>query len=258
MANSEESRRGVFVVVEGPDRSGKSTLISKFANGLSEKSFEVITFPDRGTPSGKIIDRFLQTGNLDQNLSKMESVMKLHELFAENRREKKGLIKKILNSGKNLISDRYAYSGVAYSLAQGLDMKYCFNSDKGNIAPDAVIHLNISVEELSKRGGFGHEIYEKKEMQERIIRSYNQVYTQLISTKELSKTPQHKKLNDLNFYTFHDKCPYLFIIDANENHNPIYENVKEIVETLINVRSNPTVPSPRDLFENDTLTNFTH
>jgi dTMP kinase len=71
--------------------------------------------------------------------------------------------------------DRYTYSGVAFSGAKGLDLEWCLNCDKGLPAPDAVIYLNISVENAEKRGGYGNERYEKREMQLQVSKLFSQM-----------------------------------------------------------------------------------
>lgn len=44
----------------------------------------------------------------------------VHLLFSANRWEKLKEIKELLASGKTLVIDRYAFSGVAYSAAKGM------------------------------------------------------------------------------------------------------------------------------------------
>ena len=43
--------------------------------------------------------------------------------------------------GKNIVCDRYWYSGVAYSYAKGLDFDWCIKPDEGLIEPDLIIYL---------------------------------------------------------------------------------------------------------------------
>jgi len=38
-----------------------------------------------------------------------------------------------LEKGITIICDRYWYSGVAYSLAKGMDFEWCLSSDKGEL-----------------------------------------------------------------------------------------------------------------------------
>lgn len=47
------------------------------------------------------------------------------------------------------ICDRYAYSGVAFSSAKGLDVNWCKSCDIGLPAPDCIIYLDIPVEDAA-------------------------------------------------------------------------------------------------------------
>lgn len=72
-----------------------------------------------------------------------------------------------LAEGKNVVCDRYAYSGVAFSSAkergggsdggsggEDLGIEWCKACDVGLPAPDCVIFLDLSQEESEKRGGY--------------------------------------------------------------------------------------------------------
>ena len=87
----------------------------------------------------------------------------VHLLFAMNRWEQKEDIISTLESGTSIICDRYAYSGVAYSGAKGLDFEWCLNADRGLVKPDLVIYIDIDMETIKERAGFGEERYEKTE-----------------------------------------------------------------------------------------------
>lgn len=79
-------------------------------------------------------------------------------------------IKAKLNAGTNVVCDRYAYSGVAFSSAKGMDTKWCKSCDKGLPAPDVIIYLDMPIEVSASRGNFGEERYENTDFQE-IVRS---------------------------------------------------------------------------------------
>jgi len=69
------------------------------------------------------------------------------------------------------VVDRYYYSGIVYSAAKqnpALTLEWARKPDEGLPRPDVCVYLTISPEEAAKRGGFGEERYEKKEMQERV------------------------------------------------------------------------------------------
>ena len=67
--------------------------------------------------------------------------------------------------------DRYYYSGCVYSAAKKnptLDLTWARRPDEGLPRPDICVFLSISPESAAKRGGFGLERYEKREMQIRV------------------------------------------------------------------------------------------
>lgn len=49
-----------------------------------------------------------------------------------------------------------------------LSLEWAKSPDIGLPRPDAVVFLNLSAEDAEKRGGYGEEKYEKKEMQQRV------------------------------------------------------------------------------------------
>ena len=78
-----------------------------------------------------------------------------------------------LASGTNIVCDRYAFSGVTYSAAKGLDFEWCLNADRGLVQPDLVIYIKVSMETIKERSGFGDERYEKTEFQEKVRAQYS-------------------------------------------------------------------------------------
>jgi len=155
-------QRGAFIVFEGGDRCGKttqSTQVVDFLNHLyGPKTAVWFKFPDRTTEIGQMINGYLT------NKADMDDKC-LHLLFSANRWEVITKIKKLLAEGVTVVADRYAYSGVAFSAAKGLDPDWCKAPDAGLPRPDMTIYLDLTIEESAKRGGFGLEKYETKDMQ---------------------------------------------------------------------------------------------
>ena len=82
-SNTKESR-GALVVLEGLDRSGKSSQCSRLVSYLEGQgiSAELWRFPDRTTDVGKMISAYLtNTSQLDDHT--------IHLLFSANRWEKR-------------------------------------------------------------------------------------------------------------------------------------------------------------------------
>lgn len=71
--------------------------------------------------------------------------------------------------------DRYAFSGVAFSAAKGLDLAWCQHPDVGLISPDLVLFLDLAIDEAERRGGFGEERYEKRELQIKVRNEFRKL-----------------------------------------------------------------------------------
>ena len=155
-ANTHQSKRGAFIVMEGVDRCGKTTQCGLLLKHLLSIGVAAVAmrFPDRTTSVGQLINQYL-TG--DQELDDRA----VHLLFSANRWEGAPQLERALfQEGKTVICDRYAYSGVAFTSAKPregkggpLDLEWCKRPDVGLPAPDAVIFLDLSQEEAEKRGG---------------------------------------------------------------------------------------------------------
>ena len=94
-------------------------------------------------------------------------------MFALNRQEKKEGMIGMLLAGTNIVCDRYAYSGVCYSAAKGLDFNWCLEADKGMVKPDLVFYIKTSLETIQSRAGFGEERFERTEFQGKVKEQYS-------------------------------------------------------------------------------------
>ncbi|KAL0567849.1 Thymidylate kinase [Marasmius crinis-equi] len=156
-------RRAPFIVVEGLDRSGKTTQTALLCSQLEKSGHRValMKFPDRTTAIGKMIDSYLRSqSELDDHA--------IHLLFSANRWELSHQIESHLESNTIVVCDRYAFSGIAFSAAKGLSYEWCRAPDIGLPAPDLTLFLDITPEKARERGGYGEERYEKEEMQRKV------------------------------------------------------------------------------------------
>jgi dTMP kinase len=80
-----------------------------------------------------------------------------------------------LNNGTNILLDRYSYSGIAFSAAKGLDPSWCKYPDIGLPEPDYIFFLDLPVDEMQRRGGFGEERYEKLEFQAKVRQVFHSI-----------------------------------------------------------------------------------
>jgi len=154
--------RGAFILFEGVDRCGKTTQTALLSEYLASKGDAVkVNFPDRASPVGKMINSYLT------NASSLND-QTIHLLFSANRWEASESIKAKLNAGTNIVCDRYAYSGVAFSWAKGMDVEWCKSCDKGLPAPDVIIYLDMPIEISASRENFGEERYESFDFQKMV------------------------------------------------------------------------------------------
>jgi len=113
-------KRGIFIVLEGPDRSGKSTQASLLKAWLEERGREVVVTRE---PGGTRLSEQIRKILLDPK-SKIEPMT---ELFLYETSRIKHTLEKImpaLKAGKVIICDRYTLSTTAYQgYGRGLDLK---------------------------------------------------------------------------------------------------------------------------------------
>lgn len=159
--------RGAIILIEGCDRSGKTTQINMLMKKLEVVGcdFEMIKFPIRSTPTGKIIDKYLKKEIYISDEA-------IHLLFSANRWESVSYITEKIKSGVNVLIDRYSYSGIVYSCAKGFDYEWCKNCEIGLPKPDITILLDAPIEILSKRKNFGDEKYEISSFMETVRKTY--------------------------------------------------------------------------------------
>ena len=96
-----------------------------------------ISFPNRNTPIGKLLDDYLsQKCELEDHAA--------HLLFSANLWESSTQIETLLRAGKIVISDQWVHSGVAYSVAK-LGFRataWCTASYRGLVSPDILFLLD--------------------------------------------------------------------------------------------------------------------
>ena len=88
------------------------------------------------------------------------------------------MIEDDLAAGITIVVDRYYYSGCVYSAAKnvpGLDLRWARCPEVGLPQPDVCIFLDISPEEAAKRGGYGQERYEKKQLQDKVRQLFHEL-----------------------------------------------------------------------------------
>jgi hypothetical protein len=73
-----------------------------------------------------------------------------------------------LGEGRHQVFDRWSYSGVVYSAANGLPLQWCKDCEAGLPKPDLVVLLSVDPATAAGRGGYSNERYERLELQEKV------------------------------------------------------------------------------------------
>lgn len=165
-----------FIVFEGLDGAGKSTLINKLAEHLEESSHEVVlTREPGGTELGDEIRTLLLKVDGEDPTALAELL--LYEAGRAQHVEIK--IKPALKRGAWVLCDRFAASSVAFQsggrqLSKELIQKLNHIATDG-LSPDVVVLLDLTVEE-AKRRMEGRDLdrfeLEKQDFHNRVRESY--------------------------------------------------------------------------------------
>lgn len=158
------SERGLFIVIEGVDGSGKTTqseLLSAYLRGLGRKVHH--TAEPTATGLGGMVRDGL--GAEHPRTSDELAAMFLADRVAHNVSQKSG-IRQYVEGGTDVVCDRYYYSSIAY---QGVDGSLEWVADMNLscpsiMKPDICIFIDLDPEKCLEhiRAGRSHfEIYEE-------------------------------------------------------------------------------------------------
>ena len=148
--------RGLLVVFEGLDQSGKQTQAERLRDRLvaAGRSVRLLSFPSYDTHIGAEIGRAL-TGERDYAPDTMQL------LYVANRFEWKPQIERELAAGTVVICDRYLASSVAYGEAFGLDGAWLADIQRYLPQPDLTVLLDIDPQVSASRKTADRDKYER-------------------------------------------------------------------------------------------------
>lgn len=199
--------RGKFVVFEGIDGSGKSTQFDLAVKYLFNKSKYIDLYVTREpTKYAKEIREKLAT---EPNVKK--DARWFLNAFVEDRKQHAEEIKKMLEYGTHVISDRYDVSTYAYQNTQGIPFEEIRAAHKGISVPDLTIIYDCSADVAFKRrstAGASSSFDKDLEFQTHLRQNY----------LNLPKLLKDRKI---------------IFIDANRPIDVIFEETKKVLDELI-------------------------
>lgn len=204
-----KKEKGFFIVLEGPDKSGKTTqaiLLKEWLEKIGKKV--LLTREPGGTPFSEKIRELLL--NPDMN------ILPLPELFLYEAARAQHVEEKILpaiKSGKIVICDRFTLATEAYQgYGRKIDIKIVRKLNQiatGGLKPDLTIVMLMPDSEFNKRAKSKANVDRIEKENEKFRLRVNKAY------RILSRNN--------NFFT----------IDATKDINQIHNEIKKKIEMLI-------------------------
>jgi dTMP kinase len=196
-------KKGLFIVIEGIDGSGKGTQSKKLYKWLKRERHEsYLTYEPTDGIIGRVIREGLKKGSLDPVTEAL--------LFAADRREHQSEISSEIENGKIVVCDRYLSSSAAYQGAHGIDIEWIDKINNFALKPDLLIILDVKPELALKRinsRGAKTDYFEKVEF----LRKVREIYL-----------------------TYSEA----WIVDASRSVEEVHEEIKGIVKRSLLKRNN--------------------
>ena len=193
--------KGVFIVFEGIDGSGKSTHIKKLAKELRESGYSVV---ETAEPSRDEIGSFIRR-YARRNDGRLPVEVEALLFAADRRMHLKNVVLPALEKGDIVISDRYLHSTLAYQGALGLELDWIRELNRFAVKPDLILLLDILPEISLLRMKRKKTVFEVTDYLSKV----RNIYLQFVKQNEMVK------------------------IDADRSRKAIYNDILELVKSHI-------------------------
>lgn len=157
-------KKNKFIVFEGIDGSGKSTIVNKLYDFIKDKSLPVVKLyePTKESSYGKKI-RELARENISIDIN-----LELNYFIEDRKFNVQENIIPALKRGDWVVQDRYYYSTAAYQGARGFDIqKILKDNEVFAPMPDIVfffdLDINIALERIDKERNAKDLLFENQE-----------------------------------------------------------------------------------------------
>lgn len=171
---------GIFITMEGPDGSGKTTQIELLKTYLESKGYDIIITRE---PGGTVISEAIRAIILNKEYQEMSHMTELL-LYASARSQLVNqVIKPALAEGKAVICDRFVESSAVYQgIGRGLGVSTVYevnNYALGDVRPKLTIFMDLDADEGIKRKENQAEL-DRMEMEDlsfhkRVVEGYRQL-----------------------------------------------------------------------------------
>ena len=204
--------KGCFIVIEGPDGSGKTTVCKLLAEKLKEEGHEVVHTRE---PGGIDIAEQIRNVILDPKNTAMDPKTEAL-LYAASRAQH--LVERVIpsiNEGKIVLCERFVYSSLVYQgYARGLGIDAIYDINRfaiGDMMPDLVIYLDVDektgLSRVDSRGNKDRLDGESSAFHKKVVAGY-----QLIK----------ERFKDFK------------VVDASKDVNTVLRDCMDIINSFIN------------------------
>ena len=181
--------KGVFIVFEGIDGSGKSTHIRKLAKELRSIGHVVI---ETAEPSKDEIGSFIRR-YARRNDGRLPVEVEALLFAADRRMHLKNVVEPALKKGHIVISDRYLHSTLAYQGALGLELDWIRELNRFAIKPDLTLLLDILPEISLPRMKRKKTVFEETDYLSKV----RDIYLQFVEQDEMVKIDADRAKKDI-------------------------------------------------------------
>lgn len=163
----EKEYPGTFIVIEGADGAGTTTISKRVSEELESR----LTFEPTDKKIGEKVDEIISSEDYTPESTAL-SFASDRMIHLEER------IIPWLEQGLTVITDRYYHSSIVYQPIMGADRDWVEQINREAIKPDLTIILDISAEigreRIGERGPDGN-IFEEMTFQEKVVKKYREL-----------------------------------------------------------------------------------
>ncbi len=177
-------KKGFLIDVEGIDGAGKRTLCSSMKKFLESQNHEVVQFeyPDYNSNWGKIIENYLHN-KIELSIDEQFFAYFIDILKDQDK------IRKSIENGFIVITDRYFPSTVAFQCAKGFSYQKALSilDIMEVIKPDLIVFIQIPPQLALTRKFKQKKSLDRHEKDIKLLEDVDKMYEKMLSKEILSK-----------------------------------------------------------------------
>lgn len=207
--------KGIFITIEGPDGSGKTTILQMLAQNLEKEGYAVVATRE---PGGIEIAEQIREVILDPENTAMDPRTEALLYAAARRQHLAEKVKPALEEGKIVLCDRFVDSSLAYqghARGLGIDEVYSINEFAiENMMPAMTLYFDVAPE-------IGLERINKNKGRE-------------VNRLDLENLDFHQKVRE-GYLILAERFPKRIVkVDASKELDTVYGQAEAEIKMLIN------------------------